>query len=64
MPAAISESVICHRMKQGGGGTPMCVTVDYTTLEDDTVTVRDRDTMKQDRINISKLVEFIDGRLA
>lgn len=45
-------------------GTPWCVTIDYTTLEDDTVTVRDRDTMKQDRINISKLIEFIDGRLA
>jgi glycyl-tRNA synthetase len=50
-------------LSQDEVGTPMCVTIDYTTLEDDTVTVRDRDTMKQDRVNISKLVEFIDGRL-
>ncbi len=51
-------------LAQDEAGTPMCVTIDYTTLEDDTVTVRDRDTMKQDRVNISKLIEFIDGRLA
>jgi glycyl-tRNA synthetase len=50
-------------LAQDEAGTPMCVTIDYTTLEDDTVTVRDRDTMKQDRVNISKLVEFIDRRL-
>lgn len=36
-------------------GTPACITVDYQTLEDETVTVRDRDTMKQDRVNISDL---------
>jgi len=51
-------------LSQDEAGTPMCVTIDYTTLEDDTVTVRDRDTMKQDRVNIAKLGEFIDGRLA
>lgn len=50
-------------LAQDETGTPWCVTVDYTTLEDDTVTVRDRDTMKQERVNISRLVEFIDGRL-
>lgn len=36
-------------------GTPVCITVDYDTLEDDTVTIRDRDTMKQKRVNISEL---------
>ena len=51
-------------LAQDEAGTPWCVTVDYQTLEDDTVTIRDRDTMKQDRVNTSKLVEFIDGRLA
>ncbi len=51
-------------LAQDEAGTPMCVTIDYTTLEDDTVTVRDRDTMKQDRVNISKLTEFIDRRLS
>lgn len=50
-------------LAQDEAGTPWCVTIDYQTLEDDTVTVRDRDTMKQDRVNISRLIEFIDGRL-
>jgi len=36
-------------------GTPLCITVDYQTLEDDTVTMRDRDTMKQVRVRSSDL---------
>ena len=36
-------------------GTPFCVTVDHQTLEDNTVTIRYRDTMAQDRVEISKL---------
>lgn len=44
-------------------GTPWCVTVDYDTLEDDTVTVRDRDTTKQERVRVSKLIEYFQKRL-
>lgn len=44
-------------------GTPYCVTVDFETLEDNMVTVRDRDTMKQDRIEISKLCDYLDEKL-
>lgn len=40
-------------------GTPYCVTVDFDTLENNEVTVRDRDTMKQERVNIKDLAEFI-----
>ena len=40
-------------------GTPYCVTVDYQTLEDNTVTVRFRDSMEQVRINIDELVSFV-----
>jgi len=40
-------------------GTPYCVTVDFQSLEDQTVTVRDRDTMKQERVRIDKLSSFI-----
>jgi glycyl-tRNA synthetase len=36
-------------------GTPFCVTIDHQTMEDNTVTIRYRDTMKQDRVEISKL---------
>jgi len=44
-------------------GTPFCITVDFQTLEDDTVTVRDRDTAKQDRIAIGKLNEYLQDKL-
>lgn len=36
-------------------GTPFCITVDHQTLEDNTVTLRDRDNMQQERIEISSL---------
>jgi len=40
-------------------GTPFCVTVDHDTLKDDTVTIRDRDTTKQKRIDINEIVDKI-----
>jgi len=40
-------------------GTPYCIMVDFQTLEDDTVTVRDRDTTKQERIKINDLSNFL-----
>lgn len=40
-------------------GTPWCVTIDYDTLKSDSVTVRDRDTTKQERVGIGKLAEYI-----
>jgi len=39
-------------------GTPYCVTIDYETIDDKAVTVRDRDTMKQERIKIKDLKEY------
>ena len=45
-------------------GTPLCVTVDFDSLDDDAVTVRDRDTMEQERIPIANLVEHVLGRFA
>ena len=44
-------------------GTPWCVTVDFDSLEDKAVTVRDRDTAKQERIKISELKEYFQERL-
>ena len=40
-------------------GTPVCITVDYTTMEDDTVTIRDRDTTSQERVKVSDLFNII-----
>ena len=45
-------------------GTPLCVTVDFDTLEDEAVTVRDRDTMKQERVKIADLKDYIAQRVA
>ncbi|MFZ0080143.1 glycine--tRNA ligase [Trebonia sp.] len=44
-------------------GTPFCVTVDFDSLEDQAVTVRDRDPMTQDRIGIDALADYLGGRL-
>jgi glycyl-tRNA synthetase len=45
--------------RQDALGTPFCVTVDHQTLEDQTVTLRHRDTMSQERISIAKLGAII-----
>jgi glycyl-tRNA synthetase len=45
-------------------GTPYCVTVDFDSLSDQAVTVRERDSMRQDRIGIEKLVGYLSDRLA
>ncbi len=44
-------------------GTPYCVTVDFEGLEKGDVTVRDRDTMQQERVNITGLVKYFEGKL-
>ncbi len=44
-------------------GTPLCITVDFDTLEDGAVTVRDRDTMEQIRLEIPTLKDYIAGKL-
>ena len=44
-------------------GTPWCVTIDFNTLKDNTVTVRDRDTMKQERVKINSLNDYFGQKL-
>ena len=44
-------------------GTPLCVTVDFQTLEDNTVTVRDRDTMEQTRVDAKDLASYYQNYL-
>ena len=39
-------------------GTPICITVDFQSIEDNTVTIRDRDTMEQERISISDVGNY------
>ena len=45
-------------------GTPFCVTVDGQTLEDNTVTLRFRDSMDQERVSVDKLREIIEDRVS
>jgi len=44
-------------------GTPFCITVDYQTLEDDTVTIRFRDTAEQVRVGIGEIVKWIGEKI-
>ena len=44
-------------------GTPFCITIDFETLEDQNVTVRDRDTMEQIRMSVFDLAEYIEKKL-
>jgi len=49
--------------RQDAIGTPYCITIDQQTFEDNTVTIRERDTMKQVRILISKISEIVNEKL-
>jgi len=44
-------------------GTPYCLTVDFTSLKDDTVTIRDRDSTKQERVSVDKIKSYVDNKL-
>lgn len=44
-------------------GTPFCVVIDFDTISDNTVTIRDRDTGEQERIKIDKLAEYIKEKM-
>ena len=44
-------------------GTPYCVTVDFDTLEDGAVTIRERDAMTQERVSLDKVTDYLSGRL-
>ena len=53
------DSIGKRYRRQDAIGTPFCITVDHQTLEDNTVTLRDRDTMEQERISVGKLHSII-----
>ena len=44
-------------------GTPLCVTVDFDTLEDQAVTIRERDTMQQERVSLDKVADYVAERI-
>ena len=58
------DSIGKRYRRQDAIGTPICITIDHDTLNDNTVTLRDRDTMKQDRVKISDLYKIINGKVS
>jgi len=57
----VTQSIGKRYRRQDEIGTPNCITVDFDTLDDRCVTIRNRDTMKQERIQISKLVKYFQN---
>jgi len=49
--------------RQDAIGTPYCITIDHQTLEDDSVTLRDRDSMDQERISIEQLIDILNTKV-
>ena len=59
----ITQAIGRRYRRQDEIGTPVCITVDFDTLDDNAVTVRDRDTMEQVRVPIDGLVDLLSERL-
>ena len=60
----VTQSIGKRYRRQDEIGTPFCVTVDFDSLEDKQVTVRERDTMEQVRVGIDKVQGYISDKLA
>ena len=58
-----TQSIGRRYRRQDEIGTPYCVTFDFDSLQDKAVTVRDRDTMRQDRVPIKELVSYLEDKL-
>lgn len=59
-----SKAIGRRYRRQDEIGTPYCVTVDFQSLEDNAVTVRDRDTMEQERISVAELSKYLWDKLS
>ena len=57
----ITQSIGKRYRRQDEIGTPYCITVDFDTLDDKSVTIRNRDTMEQERISIENLLNYFSG---
>jgi glycyl-tRNA synthetase len=58
-----TQSIGRRYRRQDEAGTPLCVTIDFESLDDQAVTIRDRDTLAQDRVKIDRLVDELRARL-
>ncbi len=60
----VTQSIGKRYRRQDEIGTPYAVTIDFDTLEDRAVTVRDRDSMEQERVAIDQIADYLDARLS
>ncbi|MFP5331677.1 MAG: glycine--tRNA ligase [Acidimicrobiia bacterium] len=60
----ITQAIGRRYRRQDEIGTPYCITYDFDSIEDNAVTVRDRDTMEQDRVSVDRLDEYLATKLA
>ncbi|MEK7777261.1 MAG: His/Gly/Thr/Pro-type tRNA ligase C-terminal domain-containing protein, partial [Chloroflexota bacterium] len=58
-----AQSIGRRYRRQDEIGTPLCVTVDFQTIDDNAVTIRDRDTMQQERVGIPEMALALRQRL-
>ncbi len=58
------DSIGRRYRRQDAIGTPYCITIDHQTMQDDTVTIRDRDTMKQERIPVAGLQKYMGDKVS
>ncbi|MEE8407535.1 MAG: glycine--tRNA ligase [Acidimicrobiia bacterium] len=59
----VTQSIGRRYRRQDEIGTPYCVTIDFESLEDQAATVRDRDTMAQDRVSMDRLADYLGAKL-
>ena len=60
----VKDTIGRRYRRQDAIGTPFCITIDHQTLQDDTVTIRYRDTMEQERVPVSKLEEIMSDKVS
>jgi glycyl-tRNA synthetase len=58
-----AQSIGRRYRRQDEIGTPLCVTIDFESLEDNAVTIRERDSMEQTRVRIEELVDILRAKL-
>jgi glycyl-tRNA synthetase len=59
----ITQSIGRRYRRQDEIGTPFCVTVDFDSLDDGAATIRDRDSMAQDRVSLTGIADYLAARL-
>ena len=60
----VKDAIGRRYRRQDAIGTPYCVTIDHQTLEDNTVTIRERDSMAQHRVSVPELIRTLEERVS